>query len=70
MITPILPEITDAEALAYGLVNLDLPVFEKEFNVLLEELSFDNWLSELEEAAAYRALVASHASYGYRTNFV
>lgn len=65
MIMPILAELTDAEALAYGIVDLDLPVFEKEFNDWLEGLNFDNWITELEEAEAYRNLVAG---CGYRWN--
>jgi hypothetical protein len=35
---------------------------EVKFNAALEEISFDLWVNEIEEAAAYRSLVAQYRS--------
>ena len=43
---------SNAEVLAYGVADLNLAEYEKEFNL---------WLNELEEAHAYRNLVNEHA---------
>jgi hypothetical protein len=51
-----IPLFSNAECLAYGVVDLNLAEYEKEFNL---------WLNEMEEAAAYRNLIAEHA-HAYR----
>jgi hypothetical protein len=44
-----IPLLSNAECLAYGVSDLNVAECEKEFNL---------WLNEMEEAAAYRELVA------------
>jgi hypothetical protein len=46
-----IPLFSNAQCLAYGVADLNVAEYEKEFNL---------WLDEMEEAAAYRALVAEH----------